>query len=139
MARRSKSKNNSKSHLAVYIIIGLAVLGVLFAVKMMLNRGSQYFPGLTELPISDYRENPNSLSGNEYRVSGKITEKLKWTPDSGQLISLEVGDDDERQGSIGIKIPADIDKVNLERGQRYTFKIEIDRGGLPIALDVKAK
>jgi len=139
MARRSKSKSKSKSHLAVYIIIAIAVIGALVAGKFILGKRAQHFTGLSELQASDYRENANSLSGNEYRVTGKITEKLKWTPDEGQLIALTVDEEGKGNVPLSIFVPAGVDKVNLERGQSYTFKVEINREGLPVALDVKAK
>lgn len=139
MARRSKSKNNSKSNLAIYIIIAAVVIGGLVAGKVMLDKRAQHFAGLSELSVADFKQNANSLSGNEYRLTGKITEKLKWTPDAGQLISLTVEQGGSSKGSIPIMVPANVDKVNLERGHSYTFKVEINREGLPVALDVKAK
>jgi len=139
MARRSKSKSNQKSHLVVYIIIAVAVIGGLAVVKSVIDKRAQHFSGLSELSISDYKANANSLSGNEYRITGKIAEKLKWTPDEGQLISISVDQGDKGQGSVGIMIPANVDKVNLERGHTYTFKVVVNREGLPVALEVKAK
>lgn len=139
MARRSRSKSKSKSNTAVYMIVAAAVVAALVAGKFILDKRAQHFSNLSELSITDFQNNANSLSGNEYRVSGKITEKLKWTADRGQLVSLATEQDDGSQGMIGIMVPAGIDKVNLEKGHSYTFKVEINREGLPVALDVKAK
>ena len=72
-------------------------------------------------------------------MSGKITEKLKWTADRAQVVSLTVDQGEHGKGTIPIIVPAGIDKVNLERGHSYTFKVEINREGLPVALDVKAQ
>lgn len=139
MARRSKSKSNHKSNLVVYLIIAAAAVGVLAIGKIMLDKRAQHFSGLSELSVADFKQNANSLSGNEYRLTGKITEKLKWTPDNGQLISLSVEQGGDSHGNIPVMVPPNIDKVNLERGHTYTFKLEINREGLPVALDVKAK
>ncbi|BDS08200.1 hypothetical protein NT6N_32400 [Oceaniferula spumae] len=139
MARRSRSKTTSKSNLAVYIIVGVAVIGALIAGKIILDKRAQHFSNLSELSIADFKNNANSLSGNEYRISGKIIEKLKWTSDRGQLISLTTEQGDGDEGMIGIMVPAGIDNVNLEKGHSYTFKVEINREGMPVALDVKAK
>ena len=139
MARRSKSKSKQKNNLVVYIIIAVAVIGGLAVVKSIIDKRAQHFAELSELSISDYKMNANSLSGNEYRITGKISEKLKWTPDEGQLISISVDQGEKGQGSIGIMIPANVDQVNLERGHTYIFKVEVNREGLPVALDVKAK
>jgi len=139
MARRSRSTQKSKSNLAVYIIVGVAVIGALVVGKFILDKRAQHFSNLSELSILDFQKNANSLSGNEYRISGKIVEKLKWTSDRGQLISLATEQGDGAEGVLGIMVPAGIDKVNLEKGHSYTFKVEINREGLPVALDVKAK
>ncbi|NWK56243.1 hypothetical protein HW115_11525 [Verrucomicrobiaceae bacterium N1E253] len=139
MARRSKSKQKNKSHLAVYLIIAAAVIGALAAGKMMLDKRAQHFAGLSELSVADFQQNANSLSGNEYRLTGKITETLKWTPDQGQLIWVSSSQEDNGNSAIPVKIPANIKKINLERGHTYTFRVEINREGLPVALEVKAK
>ncbi len=135
MARRSKNK--SKSHLAVYLIIGAAVIGAMVIGKVVLNKRSQHFVGLSELTVSDMQDGATTLSGNEYRLTGKITQKEKWTPDQGQLINVSV--DEGEKGNIPVFVPAGVDKTNLEKGQSYTFKVEINRAGLPVALDIKAK
>jgi len=139
MARRSRSKKNNANNLVIYAIIAIAVIGALIAGKVTLDKRSQHFSNVSELPVADFQDNANSLSGNEYRVSGKISEKLKWTSDRGQLISLTTEETKGKTGVIGIMVPAGVDTVNIEKGQSYTFKVEINREGLPIALDVKAK
>lgn len=140
MSRRSRSKSNdSKSNLAVYIIIAIAVAGALIGGYLIINKRAQHFSNLSELSVKDFKNNANSLSGNEYRLTGEISEKLKWTSDHGQVVSLSVDQGENGSGTIPILVPAGIDKVNLERGHSYTFKIEINRQGLPVALDVKAQ
>ncbi len=138
MARRSKSKTANKNNVAVYAMIALAVIAALVIGKMALDKRAQHFANTSELSIEEFRENANSMSGNEYQVTGKISEKLKWTSDRGQLISLSTEQAEGQQGNIGIMVPADINQVNLEKGHSYTFKVTINREGLPVALDVKA-
>ena len=146
MARRSKSK--SKSHLPVYIIIAVAVVAALIAGKIILGKRAQHFTELKDLPVSDYRENANSYSGNEYRVTGKVIEILKVTSKEGRLITLSVEQKNNTNIDLPVFIPNDISqgasgKVNIERGQSYSFKVEIsrkiNREGLAIALEVKAQ
>lgn len=139
MARRSRSKSNKKNNVAVYAIVAVAVLAALVIGKFILDKRAQHFSNIDELSISEFKNNANSLSGSTYRVSGKIMEKLKWTPDNGQLVSVFTESEGSEGGQIGIMIPSGIDKVNLEKGQSYTFKVKINREGLPIAEDVKAK
>jgi len=139
MARRSKKKSNSTSNLVVYLIIGFAVVAALIAGKFYLNQRDTAFADTSELPMSDYLENPNSFSGNVCRITGKITEKLKWTPDQGQLVAVYVNQSEKGKGDCAIRVPAKVDKINLERGHTYIFKVKINRAGLPVAIDIKAK
>lgn len=138
MARRSRSKSKSSGNISNYILIGIVVIAALIAGKYFLNQRSQHFADITELSISDLKNNANSLSGNSYRISGKISEKLKWTSNKGQILSLSVEHSQNESGIIPIMVPANISSINLERGQSYIFKIEVNREGLPIAADVKA-
>ena len=137
MARRSKSKNKSNSHLTAYLIIGVAVIAALVMGKIVLDKRSQHFTGLSELSVLDMKDGATTLSGNEYRLTGKITQKEKWTPDQGQLINVYVDQGEKGKGHIPVFVPAGVDKINLEKGQNYTFKVEINRAGLPNALDIK--
>ncbi|MCP5537800.1 MAG: hypothetical protein H7A51_16390 [Akkermansiaceae bacterium] len=141
MSRRSRSNTKSKnaSGIIIAIIVGIAVIGGLIVGFIMIKNRSQPFPHLSELPITDMKNGATSLSGNKYRVTGKISEKLKWTSDQGQMISVSVDQGEQGKGTIPIKIPSGVDKVNLERGHSYTFMVEINLEGLPVALDVKAQ
>lgn len=90
------------------------------------------------LPISDYMDNANSFANNEYRIQGKVIEKLETSADHGQLISLHAEQDGGQSGHISIRIPDGTSKINIERGQPYTFKIKIERDGTAVALGVEA-
>lgn len=139
MSRRSRSSSNSKSNLAVYIIIAIAVIGALVAGKFILDKRAQHFSKLTDLSVADLKAGGTSLSGNEYRVSGEISERRNLSDNRGLLLSISISDNKKSVGYIPIFVPTGVDKINLERGQNYTFKVEIDREGLPVALDVKAQ
>jgi len=139
MSRRSRSQSNSKSHLAVYIIIGVAVIAALITGKFILDKRSQHFSELSDLSAADLKGGGTSLSGNKYRISGKITNRRNLSGDRGILISVTTEKDEKNLGPIPVYIPRGLLKINLERGQSYTFKVEIDREGLPVALDVKAQ
>ena len=88
-----------------------------------------------QLSIQDLLENGNSLRGNEYVVEGKIDGKLRWVPDRGQLISLRVSTPSGDE-IVPIRIPEEFKKVNVEREQGYSFKIEVEQGGIPVATGI---
>ncbi|MFD2257519.1 hypothetical protein ACFSSA_12625 [Luteolibacter algae] len=131
MARRA----SSSIHPALIVGIAVAVIAIVFGGKLLLTKKSEAFADVTPLSVEELLENGNSLSGNEYMIEGKIDEKLRWTPTDGQVISLRVkssaGDE-----VIPVKIPEKFNKLNIEREQRYAFKIEFEKGGIPVATDV---
>ncbi|MEM7011554.1 MAG: hypothetical protein AAF585_08740 [Verrucomicrobiota bacterium] len=88
-----------------------------------------------DLIVNEYLENANALRGNAYNVSGKIQEQLKWTPDRGRLISLEVSD---ASGSapLPIHVPSEFNNVNIEAGAEFTFVVEVKANGILVVTSV---
>jgi hypothetical protein len=118
------------------IALAVVVLVVAGAFFLRSTGGGKSFADLPELQVGQFLDNANSLRGNEYRVSGKISEKLRWTPDRGQVISLEVGEVG-RTELLPIEIPAQYSSLNIEREQRYSFKVKFREGGIPVATGVE--
>jgi len=131
MARRASSSTNP------VLIIGIvvAVVAAIFVGKFFMSKKTASFSDVTPLAIQDLLENGNSLRGNEYLIEGKIDEKLRWTPDKGQIISLRVKSDGGEE-IIPVQIPGKFSKLNIEREQRYAFKVEFEQGGIPVATAV---
>lgn len=130
MARRASSGINPG------ILIGIAVFvaAAFFGGKALLGKKSVTLSG-AKINVTDMLENANQLRGNEYVVEGKVDEKLRWTPDRGQVVSLEV---DVPGGSefIGIEIPAEFSDLNIERAQAYAIKVKFRQGGIPVATEI---
>ncbi len=74
-----------------------------------------------------YLENANSLRGNSYRVTGTIRNFIKGTT-AGRLFSIEVNDD--RQSVLPILIPETLNKINIQRGQTFSIRLEVDENGV---------
>lgn len=127
MARRASSGINPG------LLLGLAVFVVaaFFGGKSFLGRKPAAISG-DKLSMEDVLENANQLRGNEYVIEGTIDGKLRWTSERGQVVSLKV---DTPAGSefIGVEIPPDFSSVNIERDQRYSFKVKFRQGGIPVA------
>ena len=103
------------------------------------NRSSAKNPQLSATwpssASSELLDNGNSLRGNEYVIEGQIEEKLQWTTDRGQLVSVRVdtGSDDE---FVGIEIPQEFNKLNIDTKQKYAFRVKFRQGGIPVATGV---
>lgn len=87
------------------------------------------------LNVPEYLKNANSLRGNVYRVKGTIEERLKWTPDRGRLVSLDIGDG-ATSSPVPVLIPQEFSHVNIDRGAEMAFVVKVGRDGLLIAESV---
>ena len=75
------------------------------------------------------------LRGNSYVIEGQIDEKLQWTTDNGQLVSVRV----ETPGGdefVGIEIPQEFNKLNIDTRQKYVFRVKFRQGGIPVATGI---
>ncbi len=120
-----------------YIVGAIAVIAaIVFAGKSILGKSSKPFANTTPLSIEELLENGNSLRGNEYLVEGQVDEKLVWTGDRGQLVSVRV----ETPGGdefIGIEIPSKFNNLNIGVRQSYAFLVKFRDGGIAVATDVQ--
>lgn len=130
MGRRASSSLNATA--IVGIIAAIIVVGVVGF--FMIGKKTETFADAPLLRVSEALDNANSLRGNEYRVEGKI--ESRWVRDSGEGLSLQV-EEDGRTEYFFIMIPPDIEHPNIEREQRYAFKIRFGEGGVAVATAVK--
>ena len=131
MARRASSRLNPGLIIGVAAAIAVAI----FAGKSLLGKKTASFGDISPLSIEELLENGNSLRGNEYVVEGQIDEKLQWTTDRGQLVSLRV-DTPAGDEFVGIEIPAEFNKLNIDTKQKYAFRVKFRQGGIPVATGV---
>ena len=131
MARRASS------HLHPGIIIG-AVAAIVVAVvagKSFIGKKAVSFGEVAKLSVNELLENGNSLRGNEYVIEGQIDEKLQWTTARGQLVSLRVGTPAGDE-FVGIEIPQEFSKLNIDTKQKYAFRVKFRQGGIAVATGV---
>ncbi len=127
MARRA----SSSIHPGIIIGAVVAIIVAVIAGKSLLGKKSVSFADIAPLDVAELLENGNSLRGNEYLIKGQIDEKLQWTPDRGQLVSIKVGED-----YVAIKIPQNFNKLNIDAKQEYAFRVKFEQGGIPVATGV---
>jgi hypothetical protein len=115
------------------IIAAIAV--AIFAGRSLTGKKPAAFENVDKLDVGELLENGNSLRGNDYVIDGEIDEKLQWTSDRGQVVSVRV----EAPGGpefVCVRIPADLVKLNLETRQKYSFKVNFQDGGIAVATGV---
>ncbi|MFM2220827.1 MAG: hypothetical protein RLZZ553_575 [Verrucomicrobiota bacterium] len=128
MPRRASSGPNYTVIIGIAAFIIVAALGA----KFLMKDSKQKIKGATPLSMSEFLENGNSLRGNEYLVEGTVDQR--WPRDNGQLVSLQVNNTEDL---IGIEIPSSFNNLNIERSQKYAFKVKFREGGVPVATQVE--
>jgi hypothetical protein len=131
MARRASSGINPG------ILIGIAAFAAaaFFGGKALLGKKADSFADTSKISMDDMLENGNSLRGNEYVIEGVVDEKLRWIPEQGQVVSLKVKTSGGEE-FVGVEIPPEFSKVNIEREQRYSIKVKFRQGGIPVATGI---
>jgi hypothetical protein len=87
---------------------------------------------MTPLPVQDYLQNANILRGNAYKLEATVTQSLEYSPTGGRLFSVDAGGEE-----LPVLVPPKFNSINIERGQRFFFKIEVSDKGILQAQDVK--
>jgi hypothetical protein len=129
MARRA----NAKQHPLMWLIVVIVLVGFVGVGYFVFNKSSEPFRTLPTLEISQYLENANSLRGNTYKVDAVVQNSLAWSPAKGRLFSVEVGTNKE---VVPLLIPPNLNQVNVQKGQRYFFKVEIIKDGVIQVLEM---
>lgn len=133
MARRAQS-SISPTHL-IGLVLVLAVLGG--GGYMLLHRTTDPMTGITELLTSEFLENATALSGNIYKVEGIVDDRLDtgWRQADDRLFSVQVSDG-SGNSFVPIWVPPDYQGANIQRGQRYTFKVRVQENGILEVLEL---
>lgn len=131
MARRA----SSSIHPGAIIGAVAAIIVAIVAGKSLLGKKSASFGDVSKLSVGELMENGNSLRGNEYVVEGQIDEKLQWTADRGQLVSVKVASSGKDE-YVAIRIPQEFNKLNIDTRQKYAFRVKFEQGGIAVATGV---
>jgi hypothetical protein len=131
MPRRAQSGIKA-SHLIAIIAMLLGGIGGGWS---LLHRGSDPMTGLTPISLEEYLDGSNALSGNTYKVEGVIDHRLDAWKNSDRLFSVQISDGGN---FVPVMIPSDLE-ANIQRGQRYLFKVRVlDNGILEVIQLIKA-
>lgn len=125
MARRAKT---TLSPLQLTGIIGgiviIAALGFTL-LKGGSNTRTSFAGTAPQLDLRDYLDNSNALGNNTYHIEGIIDERLdNWSSDQGRLFSV-LAEEGTRNAPVAILVPPKFNSTNIQRGQRYSFKVTV--------------
>lgn len=129
MARRSRSSVHP-----LWLLGSLVVFAVAFGIGgYLLTASGEAFRTVAPLEVTAYLENSNSLRGNTYKVQGEVLNQLGYSPSQGRLISVQI---DGKSEVVPMLIPASLSHINIQRGQKFIFKIEVTEKGILRAADL---
>ncbi len=130
MARRASSGVNSKALFSGALVLLLALGGGYW----FLNRQPEGFQAAA-LNVSQYLENQKAFVGNENQVTGILEARHN---EGDQLMVILKIEENNKTSFLPIEVPSELNKVNLNLQQEYSFLFRFDNDGIAIASDVKA-
>lgn len=131
MARRASSSTNP----ILIIAIAAGVIAAVFAGKFLMTKKSEAFSDVNPLVVADLLDNGNSLRNNEYLIEGKIDERFFRDNNPSSIVTVRVKSSSGEE-IVFVKIPANFNNMNIEREQRYAFKVKFEQGGIPVATKI---
>jgi len=116
------------------LIIILAVIGGIGYALM--HRATDPMTGVTVLNADEFLEDATALGDNVYKLEGIVDDRLdKWRSAEGRLFSVQLSD-----GSgttfVPVWVPPDHQGTNIQRGQRYVFKVRVQENGVLEVLEL---
>ena len=127
MARRARQGLSPIQITCIAIVLaGVGLLAVLSFTSKFFTSGnsSQSMRSVSELDITDYTTSGNSMGGTVWRVTGTIDEKLRWTRERGQVVSVYIEQGATKE-SLPIIVPKKFKDLSINVGDRFTFKVEV--------------
>jgi len=123
VARRSKSTIKP-----VWIIVAVSLIILAFVgSKFFIGATSDPFRTVQELDVQAYLENANSLRSNVYKIEGEVVNSLAWSKENGRLIAISV---DGGKGVLPVLVPPAFEQINIQKGQKFIFLLEVDDKGI---------
>jgi hypothetical protein len=115
-------------HIAVVLLLVAAAIAGGWIVAGQVGDPYRTIPSLD---VKAYLDNANSLRGNIYKIKGGIANQLRWNPDGRRLFSVEIDEGKNVEGSlVPLLVTPDLKGVNIQKGQKYYFQVEVIEGGL---------
>ena len=131
MRRRGNSTIHPFWIFGILILIIIAMGGGYF----LYSRVNDPYRTIAPLDVDAYLENSNSLKGNTYKFTGAIMNSLAWSASMGRLFSVEVKSSSSSD-IVPVLFPTQLNHLNVQKGQRFSFKIEVNDKGILKAQDV---
>jgi hypothetical protein len=124
MPRRASSRTHPVSLVVALILLAVALGGGAYLWSTL----SDPYRTLAPLDVPTYLDNANSLEGNTYKLTGTIDSELAWSPTQGRLYAVLA--DGSKTDVLPLLIPASLNYINIQKDQRFFFKISVGDKGI---------
>jgi hypothetical protein len=122
----------SSSVPVTWIFIGVLSLAAAVAgIFLLTHKVGDPYRTLSPFDVKAYLENSNSLRGNAYKLNGTVAAQLAWSRSQGRLFSVETEADGGEP--VPLLIPAELNHINVQKGQRFIFQVEVIEKGILVA------
>jgi hypothetical protein len=126
MARRA----SRSIHPAWVIALAVWMVVVLAGGYLVIKKLNNHYRAVEPLDVVAYLDNSDSLRGNTYKLSGQVWNSLAWSPRWGRLFSIEITSSPGAGTMVPVLIPPEYNHVNVQKGQLFQFRIEVDEHGI---------
>jgi len=109
------------------VAAAVLVVGAFIGSRLFIRVASEPFRTTAALDVQAYLENANSLRGNIYKIEAKVEDQLAWSPSAGRLFAVSV---DGGSDVLPVLITTKFNDVNVQKGQRFIFLLEVDDDGM---------
>jgi hypothetical protein len=123
MARRTRKGSGAGWMILAGVLVAVAFAGAIFFV----SGDTTPYRTTPQLEVGAYLENSNSLRGNVYRIEGEVLNSLAWSPAEGRLIAIGVS---EGRDVLPVLVTTDFNHLNIQKGQKFMFLLEVDDRGV---------
>ena len=131
MPRRASSRTHPLWLVAALVVLAAALGGGAYVWTTL----SDPYRTLTPIDVPTYLDDANSLRGNVYKLTGTIDQQLAWSPSDGRLFS--VIPDNGKNDVLPVVVPPKFDSINIQKDQRFSFKIEVGDKGVLMVSDMR--
>ena len=105
----------------------LLMLAAFIGSRLFVTATSEPFRTVSALDVRTYLENANSLRGNVYKIEGEVVNSLAWSASKGRLIAIKV---DKGDDIVPVLVTTNFNHINIQKGQRFLFLLEVDDKGI---------
>lgn len=109
------------------LLAGLIVLAAFVGALLFFSGDAKPYRTTPPLEAAAYLQNANSLRGNVYRMEGEVIDSLAWSQESGRLIAVGI---EEGRDVVPVLITPEFKHINIQKGQRFIFLLEVDEKGI---------